>query len=234
MSTRKPPPEPEPPRVPSERPGPAGGRRDANRRQRLATLCAAAEELFLASGVGAVTVDQIVSRAGIAKGSFYRYVRDTEELVATVMQPLAGAVRAAMERAATDLARAADAAALTAAYQALAADLRAAAAAHPGLVRLYLQEARAPGVGARRPIRALAGEVERGALELTRAGRAHGLLRADYDLRVGALIVIGAVERILFAYLSNQPLGDPRAVAGDLISVLLDGVRAGPASGRSR
>jgi AcrR family transcriptional regulator len=225
MSSRKPRPDPEPPRVPSERPGPAGGRRDANRRRRLADLCAAAEELFLDAGIGAVTVDQIVARAGVAKGSFYRYVRDTEELVATLMQPLAEAVRAALARAAAALACAEDPAALNAAYQTLAADLSAATIAHPGLVKLYLQEARAPGVGARRPIRALAEELEAGALELTRVARSHGLLRADYDLRVGALTVIGAAERILFAYLSGHPLGDPRAVIADLLTVILEGVR---------
>jgi AcrR family transcriptional regulator len=214
-----------PPRVPPERPGPAGGRRDANRRRRIAELCAAAEELFLAEGVAATTVDKIVARAGIAKGSFYRYVRDIEELVATMMQPLADALRAATTRAAEALAAATDAQSLTAAYQRLAAEVAAAAQAHPGLVMIYLQEARAPAVGARRPLRRLADEVERAALELTRAARSHGLLRADYDLRVGALAVIGAADRILFAYLSGDSPGDPRAVVADLVSVILDGVR---------
>ncbi len=216
----------EPPNVPRERPGPAGGRRDANRRRRLAELCAAAEELFLAEGIAAVTVDQIVARAGVAKGSFYRYVRDTEELVATMIQPLADAMRAAITCAHAALESADAAATLTAIYRDLAAQLADAALAHPGLTTIYLQEARAPRVGPRRPICALSDEVERAAVTLTRAARDHGLLRTDYDLRVSALAAIGAADRILFAHLSDEFSGDPRDTVTDLVSVILDGVRS--------
>ena len=211
--------------MPPERPGPAGGRRDENRRRRVASLCAAAEELFAAEGLAEITVDRIVSRAGVAKGSFYRYVSDIEELVATMLEPLQGALRDAIGRAAAELAEAKDAETLTGTYRRLAAELAASAMAHPRLVAIYLQEARAPGIGARRPIRALAEEIERGAVELTRAARTHGLLRSDYDLRVGALAAIGAAERIMFSYLKGDSPGDPQDVIDSLVSVILDGVR---------
>ena len=211
--------------MPPERPGPAGGRRDENRRRRIASLCAAAEELFAAEGIAEVTVDRIASRAGVAKGSFYRYVADIEELVATMLAPLQETLRDAIGRAAAELAEAKDAETLTGTYRRLAAELAASALAHPRLVTIYLQEARAPGVGARRPIRALADEIERSAVELTRAARAHGLLRSDYDLRVGALAAIGAADRILFAHLTGDSPGDPRDVIDSLVSVILDGVR---------
>src|SRR5688500_3148300 len=75
-----------PPRLPALRPGPVGGARDANRLARLGQLGESALELFLAEGIPYVTIDQIVERAGVAKGSFYRYFRDKEELVASLLE----------------------------------------------------------------------------------------------------------------------------------------------------
>src|SRR5262245_48909942 len=65
-----------PPRyLPTERPGPVGGKRDENRRRRTEEIAAAAQRLFLARGVLGVTIDDIVREAAVAKGSFYRYFR---------------------------------------------------------------------------------------------------------------------------------------------------------------
>jgi AcrR family transcriptional regulator len=214
-----------PPRVPRARPGPAGGKRDRNRRERVDQLCDAALPLFLQRGIAAVTIDDMVGAAGMAKGSFYRYVGDKEELVATLLAPLAAAFDQAMQTCEQAL-EAASPQVLPGIYLRLAAGIGAAVAAHPDLVRLYLQESRAPRQGAAAPVRQLADELTRRGVALSVAARDHGLLRADSDPRVGALTVIGAAERLLLAYLTGDDVGPIESVPAALVSVILDGVRA--------
>ena len=214
-----------PPRVPAVRPGPAGGRRDANRRARAAQLADAGLGLFLEQGVASVTIDRIVERAGVAKGSFYRYFRDREELLAALLAPLAAAIREAFADCRAALARAATRRALSQAYLDLAHGIGRAIAAHPRAALLYLQEARAPAAGARAPVRQLAAEVTDLAERLSIHARDQGLLR-DLDPRLQALVVLGAAERLLFELLSGgRPLGRPEAAAEILVSMILDGVR---------
>lgn len=213
-----------PPRVPSARPGPAGGKRDRNRRERVEQLCGAALPLFLQRGIAAVPIDDIVGAAGMAKGSFYRYVGDKEELVATLLAPLSEAFDQAMtacERALED----ASPEVLPGIYLRLAGGIGSAVTRYPDLVRLYLQESRAPREGAAAPVRQLADELTRRGIALSVAARDHGLLRPDSDPRVGALTVIGASERLLLAYLTGDDLGPIESVPAALVSVILDGVR---------
>ncbi|OHV29687.1 hypothetical protein CC117_28845 [Parafrankia colletiae] len=49
-------------------------------------LLDAAEEAFLERGIGATTVDEVVARAGVAKGTFYLYFRSRDELIAAVQR----------------------------------------------------------------------------------------------------------------------------------------------------
>lgn len=216
----------EPPRLPRARPGPAGGKRDRNRRDRTDQLCGAALPLFLQRGIAAVTIDDIVGAAGVAKGSFYRYVRDKEELVATLLAPLASAFDDAMTACERALTGGASPEALPGIYLRLAAAIGDAVATHPDLVRLYLQESRAPREGAAAPVRQVADELTRRGIALSVVAREHGLLRADSDPRLGALTVIGASERLLLSYLSGDELGPVESLPAALVSLILDGVRA--------
>jgi len=214
-----------PPRLPAERPGPVGGKRDANRRERIAQLCDAALKLYLVHGIGSVTIDQIVDEAGVAKGSFYRYFTDQEELVATLLGPLGDALRTSMDAAESRLAAVKDPRELPAIYLTMASELAAVTGRSPDLLRLYLQECRSPAAGARRPVRTLADEVAARAVRLSTVARDFGLLR-DTDPRVGALTVIGAVERLTFAVLSGEDVGRLRDLPTTLVSMILEGVRA--------
>jgi AcrR family transcriptional regulator len=49
-------------------------------------LMDAAEQLFLAQGVAATSVDAIVAGAGVAKGTFYIYFQSKEQLLAALQQ----------------------------------------------------------------------------------------------------------------------------------------------------
>jgi AcrR family transcriptional regulator len=212
------------PRLPTARPGQVGGTRDANRGARIRQICSAALALYLRHGIASVTIDQIVQRAEIAKGSFYRYFTDQEQLVETLLAPMAAAMRAGLARAATALAEVRDPDALPAIYLALATELTAAVTPEPDVLRLYLQECRSPLTGACRPVRALADDIAHRSIALSQVAKDFDLLR-DTDPRVGALTVIGAVERLAFAVLAGEDVGGLAALPRTFISVILDGVR---------
>src|SRR5690349_21242717 len=76
------------------RPGQPGGRRDTNRKERTKAIGDAALALFLERGIEAVTIEDITTRAGVAKGSFYRYFDDKHALTEALFQPLAAEVSA--------------------------------------------------------------------------------------------------------------------------------------------
>ncbi|CAN5866448.1 hypothetical protein BH11MYX3_BH11MYX3_27950 [soil metagenome] len=212
--------------LPRKRPGPAGGKRDLNRKETSERLLDAALALFLAEGTEAITIDQIVERAEIAKGSFYRYARDKADLVEQIMSPVGELVSAALERCEQALHRAKPET-LIATYLQLAAELSTVVAQHAPRVLLYLQEVRSPPGPARRSIHALADELGSRAITLTRTARHHGLIR-DVDPRVSALTVLGAVDAILFEHLRRQRVTPTEApsVIMELVAIVMRGIRA--------
>lgn len=214
-----------PPKVPSERPGPEGGKRDANRRKKVQLLCDVSLKLFCKRGVETVTIDEVVAKAKVAKGSFYRYFSGKEELVETIFAPLLKELRETNEITRTVLEGLESAEDLNQAYGEFAITVAKLLESNLEILRLYLQENRAPNVGARRPIIRVANEIDEIAFSLTQVARDQGLLRSDYDLKVSALATLGAVERILLSYVRGQSLGSPANVSIDLIRVMLDGVR---------
>ncbi len=220
----------EPRNLPPERPGPRGGKRDQNRRARTKDLAEAGLALFLERGIGAVTVDDIARRAGVAKGSFYRYFRDQEDLVDALVEPTAARLLGAMEVAAQAL-REAGPRGLAAVYLRLAGELTAVLTDHPGVVRLYLQESRAPASGPRRPLVRLGTELGRRAVHLTEIATDAGLLRPIHPT-LTALAVVGAAERLLLGYLRGEHDAGAAEVARALVTMVLDGMR--PHAGEAR
>jgi AcrR family transcriptional regulator len=214
-----------PSRLPRKRPGPPGGKRDRNRRDNTERLHAAALELFLTNGTAAVTIDQVVDGAGMAKGSFYRYARDKADLVAQLMGPVVNEVTAALDRCEHALHHVRSDM-LAAIYLQLATDLSVAVARYSPHALLYLQEVRAPASPERLAIHALAEDLTTRAIALTRIARDHGLIR-DVDPEISALTVLGAVDAILFAYLRRRHVpsgGVPSAIA-ELVAIVLRGIR---------
>jgi AcrR family transcriptional regulator len=214
-----------PPRIPEERPGRAGGKRDANRRKKVQKICDASLELFCENGVETVTIDQVVNKAEIPKGSFYRYFSGKEEVVETIFAPIEAELKTQVEESERALSQATNAEELTRAYTQLALQMARLTLGNVDIMRLYLQENRAPDVGARRPIIRIAREMEQYAYRLTEVAREHGLLRTDLSMKVCALTSLGATERLLFAHVSGDEIGAPLEVARDLISAVVEGVR---------
>jgi AcrR family transcriptional regulator len=223
----------EPRRVPKERPGPVGGKRDRNRRERTRTLLEAGLTLFLERGLEQVTIDEIAREAGMAKGNFYRYFQDKRDLVDAVMEPVATEIRAAMSDCGAALEAAGDEPSLVKAYEGLAFRFATVAIGNIEVLRLYLQESRGPAVGARASLAALAEEVSDGAIELTRLAVAHGLLEVS-DPRISALAVVGATEQLALAMMRGR-IDDipPQQLVQTLIGMVLHGIRPAQATGKS-
>ena len=213
------------PRLPRKRPGPEGGKRDRNRRANQDRLNAAALELMLADGTAAVTIDQIVDRAGMAKGSFYRYAADKEDLVAQILAPVIAEATAALDRCEQQL-RTGRRDEVTAIYLALARDLSQVVAHHAPRVLLYLQEARAPLRAAPPAIQELADALTSRTIALTEIARDHGLIR-PVDPEISALAVLGAIDSILFAHLRKRraPRASIPQVTAELVDIVLRGIR---------
>jgi AcrR family transcriptional regulator len=212
--------------VPSRRPGKEGGTRARNRDERARALCESALRLFLERGVEAATVDEITRAAGVAKGSFYRYYADKEQLVEALFTPLEAALGRAMEGCLQALSQARSVSELDAGYALLAGELLGMFLEAPDVVRLYLQECRGPAEGARKPIRRLSDQIIAHAEALTDAAQARGLLK-DLPPRVTAMAVVGAVEGMLVQFLEGRALGvnSPAEATRALITMVLDGIR---------
>jgi len=172
-----------------------------------------------------VTIDEIVREAEVAKASFYRYFQDKSELVETLIQPISQGAIGALKLAEESLRRAENPEELFAAYERLGEGLAMVILANPGVVQMYLQEARAPGVKARAPVRLLAETIDESAVAVTAAAHTHGLLK-PFHPRVSTLAVVGASERLLLAVLRGDDVGEVATLPTQLVALILDGVRA--------
>lgn len=208
----------------ARRPGPPGGIRESNRRARTQALMDAALGLFLARGVEAVSIEDITRAADMAKAGFYRYFADKEALVTALYAPVSREVIGALSACGKEVEKARQREDMVAAYETLGRRLVAAFLADAGPARLYLQECRGPALGARAPIRALADGISRHAIAVTKQAHTHRLLKPIAPT-VSALAVVGAVERLLFAVLSGEDVGNPLEVPDALTTLILDGLR---------
>jgi AcrR family transcriptional regulator len=212
-------------KVPAERPGQPGGRRDTNRKERIKGLTDAALKLFLERGIEAVTIEDITGGADVAKGSFYRYFADKTALVETLFLPIYDAVRTSFDESLAAIEKATTKEEGAASYDVLAAGLISIILHHGDAVLLYLQENRGAGGGARQPVVRLRALIAEKAVEHTARARAFGLLK-PFAPELSTLVVIGAAENLLHAALSGNLQAEPFEVPGQLISLMMDGIRA--------
>ena len=212
------------PSAPLRRPGPEGGRRDLNRKERTKTLIDAALRLFVERGLDGVTIDDITQETGVAKGTFYRYFDDKEAQVDAMIAPVRAEMTDALSVCAKALAASRDVETMFDAYRSLGGTFAGVVLKHAGVVRLYLQESRGPALGARTRIAELSRFMSRQAVVITEKAHTHGLLRPVRP-EVSALAVVGAVERLLLAVLQEEEIGNPLEIPDLLTGIVLDGLR---------
>ncbi len=208
-----------------QRPGPVGGVRDLNRQKKALAIRDAALLLFLERGIEAVSVDDIMKSARMAKGSFYRYYADQTALVEDLIAPTRALLTQALDACSRDLETASTREMMFKAYSRIGEVLATLLLEHPGPVRLFLQESRAPSQGSRRPIIELSKTISRYAIDITRTAQKHGILK-PIPVAVSALTVVGAAERLLLAVLHDEDIGNVLEVPAALTTLILDGLKA--------
>lgn len=207
----------------SKRPGQPGGVRDTNRKEKERVLLDAALLLFLARGVEGVSVDDITRAANVAKGSFYRYFKDQEALVEALIEPARKVILDALDEVAVALEKSLTRETQFTTYRAVGGALATLIMEHPGVVRLYLQESRAPAVGARRPLGKLSVDINRQSIELTKQAQQLKIFK-EFPPAVSALTVVGASEKLILGVLLDQELGNPLEIPNALVSLIFDGI----------
>jgi AcrR family transcriptional regulator len=201
--------------------------RDLNRKERVKSLTEAGLQLFVLRGLDAVTIDDITQMTGVAKGTFYHYFADKDALVEALIAPVRTELLGGLTVCGRTLAAARDVQTMFEAYRALGATLAGIVLTHAGVVRLYLQENRGPAQGARAPLVELSLLLTRHAIEITEKAHTHGLLRPVRPA-VSALAVVGAIERLLYAILREEDVGNPLEIPDLLTTIVLDGLRKKP------
>ena len=210
--------------LPKARPGKPGGKRAENRKERIRVLHEAALVLFLEQGLAATTIDEITKAAGTAKGNFYRYFSDKEDLVRGIMQPVTEKVEHGLTRAVEAIEVSRDRATMIQAYEELGRQLAVLLGNNALVLKLYLQESRGARIGARAPICELSELISTKAIEMTRKAHDNNLLR-PFQAEISALAVVGAGERLLAAVLEGEDVGDPLLLPMSVTSLILDGLR---------
>lgn len=199
--------------------------REAKKRDKRRRIHAAAAALFRARGYDATTTRAIASRAGVATGTLFLYVRTKDEALALVYGDDVDAAVAA--RTKTRPSRARFAAGLTHRFR----GLYALYARDPELALRYVrriptfEDAEKAGHDARNA--RLLGVVRD---EIARAVRS-GELRADLDLERAAATVFGVLRMLVFAWLAGADVSVEAGLAEleATLGLLVRGMGARPA-----
>lgn len=198
------------------------GRREDNKAKKRADLEAAALRLFLGQGYFGTSIEQVAAEAGVARGTFYLYFDDKDALFrALVGEALDPTIDALVDaRAALDAAQ--NAAQSAAAYEELGRALVGTVLEHPEATLLFYREQRTPG-----PIgdwlRTRGAQMDAFVADLVRSLTERGLVRA-VDPRFAALAIVGAIDRLVYAWLSGADLGDPAQIAHDVVRLFGEGL----------
>ncbi len=191
------------------------GRREQNKREKREKLDAEGLRMFLDQGYDRASIEQIAQAAGVARGTFYLYYPDKlalfEHLIDQWFTPALGLLRGVHDA----LGEATQRAESLAIYDGMAGDLALLGLQHAEVVLLAFRESRHAGEAGER-IRAKMQQIEDEVVGLTTLAADRGLITAE-DPRLTALVILGAVESLYYAFLTGKDLGDPAALALNVV-----------------
>ena len=193
------------------------GRREDNKRRKREALHAAGLHVFGEVGFEAASIEQIVQRADMARGTFYLYFPDKLALFQHLMGRFFEPLEQIFQETSRSLRDAQHPTEVYAAYRHMTTQLAATGLAHSAEILVAFREARQPGeAGAwlRRRERALIEQAVAFTVEVSD----RGLLQVA-NPRVACLVVYGAVERLFYEVLTGQDLGPPDRLAADVLSL---------------
>lgn len=198
------------------------GRREDNKARKLATLEEVAMRLFLEQGYHPASIEQIVAEAGIARGTFYLYFPDKAAIFKHLANQLLSPVLECLERSREALMSAATIEQTQGVYLTLSATITQALISNNDAALLYYRELRDPGeIGDWLRIRAR--QFDEVVIDLVHDLMNRRMLRSA-DPRVVAMAIVGAIDKLAYAYLTGHPVGDQHAVGMTLVELFGQGL----------
>ena len=198
------------------------GRREDNKAKKLAALEEAASHLFLEQGYHRTSIEQIVSEAGIARGTYYLYFADKTAIFKHLLNKLITPVTQCLERTRSALEVATSREDTQAVYMDLASSIGSALLTNQTAGLLYYREQRDPGeIGdwlrdSQRNFDNLVTALVASLMERKMLRRA--------DPKVVAMAIIGAIDKIAYAYLMGDNFDDQEMVGMTVIALFGEGL----------
>lgn len=185
-------------------------RRDPRTERTRGALVAAGRRLFCERPVDAVTVDNIVQAAGVAKGSFYNHFPDREALVRAISAEIRAGVELAVDRANADVEDPA----------------RRVARACCTYLRFALDEPERAGflVRVHSGHTSLEAPLNRGLVDDVSLGLGTGRFRVA-TLEAGVLYVLGVTQMALIRVVQEPSVGLAVSLAQQMCAMMLSGLR---------
>ena len=178
---------------------------------------------MLEEGFERASVERIVAEVGIARGTFYLYFSDKEALFSTLLEELYAPFVGALRSHANALASASSTPQQQLLYLQMSLGLAQVLERTRDTLPLHFHHARAPGA-AGKICREWLTQVEDTAITILEDAQARGLVR-HHDCAAVALAIVGAAERLLWAWLEGDPRLNAEQAASELARLFFDGIR---------
>jgi AcrR family transcriptional regulator len=194
---------------------------EASGRQRI---LAAAVVLFAEQGYDATSVNQVVGRAGVAKGALYHHFGSKDDLLYEVYRELVDRQLAGLR---TILAGGRSPAAT---LRALIADLVSTTAASAAEAKVFARESHRLGDANQARVRAARRAIHDAVIELVRTGQAAGDFAPVASPEMVSFTLFGVINELPVWYRPDGPK-QPAEIAAELTALLLAALR--PAGSRA-
>jgi len=200
------------------------GKREERREARRAAILEAGLQLVLEEGYERASVERIAAQVGIARGTFYLYFEDKEALFRALAERLYRPMVQVLEETATALRVAPDLGTHQLLYLQMSARLAAVVEENQQGVTLHFRERRSAGPAGRVVGEWMARIEDLGCQMLADAAQ-RGLMRG-VDPYTVALAIVGAAERLLWAWAEGDEKLDADSAALQLANVFFSGISA--------
>ncbi len=198
------------------------GVREARKEARRAAIEQAGLLGILARGYDLCSVEQIAADVGIARGTFYLYFDDKHALFEALAERLYGPLVAVLEQVTQELTTADGPLAQQMVYMRMAMGLTQALLAGEELVPLHVRESRSPNA-AGETVRRWLGVIEGHAVAILEQAVSTGQVR-PHDPYIGGLAIVGAAERMAWAWFSGDERLDRETVTAQLHELFWRGI----------
>ncbi|MEE2751463.1 MAG: TetR/AcrR family transcriptional regulator [Myxococcota bacterium] len=198
------------------------GVRETKKEQRREDIESAGLALFISEGYDRASVERIVAAAGIARGTFYLYFKDKQALFEHLAEKLYAPLVTLLEEHQRALADAGSTTHQQALYMRMATGMVEQVVALEPLALLHFREAWSAGP-AGETVRLWRSRIEGLAKDILIDAANRGFVRTHEPLIV-AMAIVGAAERIAWAWISSDVELDKSKVAAELSDLFWRGI----------